>query len=110
MDQYPKDIEARVTFVPPEDGGRKGSIVIGFRPTFLYDGGAWDASIHYDGYEELPKGIPVLIYFAFTNPSAHINQLIPGKEFQLWDGRVIANGVVTRVIDLENSANGKRFE
>jgi hypothetical protein len=71
---------------------------------FFYDGNWWDASIHCEGLEDNPKGIPVNIYFAFLSPEYHVGHLFEGIEFQLWDGRVIANGVVIKVIDLEQSA------
>ncbi len=35
---YPPDIEAEITFVPTEQGGRKTPAFSGYRPQFYYDG------------------------------------------------------------------------
>jgi|ERR1700690_2866745 translation elongation factor EF-Tu-like GTPase len=105
MSNYPKDIEAEIIFVLPEDGGRKNPIMSGLRPQFHYDGRDWDGVMHFDTEEHMPKGIPIIMYFAFISPESHLGKLLPGKEFQLWDGpKVIGNGRILRLIDLEESA------
>jgi translation elongation factor EF-Tu-like GTPase len=106
MPNYSKDIEAEVVFILPEHGGRKNPIVSGLRPIFFYDGMAWDGVMHFDTEEQIPKGIPVTMYFAFTRPEYHFGKIFMGKEFQLLDGpQIIAKGRVLRLIDLEKSAN-----
>lgn len=105
MANYSKDVEAQVTFLIPEEGGRKCPIICGYRPTFIYDNNWWDAAIHFEGLDLLPKGKPVNVYFSFSSPQHHVGHLFPGKEFQLWDGRVIANGIILKIMDLEISAS-----
>jgi translation elongation factor EF-Tu-like GTPase len=101
---FVKDIEAEVTFLRPEDGGRKNSIFYGYRPTFVYDNQAWDAALWFDGSDFNAQGTPVKVYFEFSSPQNHVGKLIPGKVFELHDGRVIARGSVLQVIELEESA------
>jgi translation elongation factor EF-Tu-like GTPase len=105
MANYPKDIEAEIIFVLPEHGGRKNPVMSGLRPQFYYDGRDWDGVMHFDTEEHILKGIPINMYFAFISPQYHLGKLFPGKEFQLRDGvKVIGNGRVLRLIDLEESA------
>lgn len=98
---FPKNIEAKVVFLKPEEGGRKTPIFSGYRPTFLFEGNHWDAIIHFEGNEFIADGKSVNLYFSFVHPENHIGKLFPGKEFQLWDGRIIAKGVVTKFFNLE---------
>jgi hypothetical protein len=101
---FAKDIEAEVTFLLPKDGGRKGIIFSGFRPVFIYDNQGWDASLWFDGKEFTPRGIPVILFFDFASPEQHLGKLMTGKEFELWDGGLIAKGRVLKLLDLEKSA------
>ena len=97
-------IEAEVIFFPAESGGRKNVVFAGFRPTFIYDGHYWDAALWFDGSPFIPDGKSITCYFSFHSPDQHVGKLVSGKEFDLWDGRVIARGRVIRIIDLHKSA------
>ena len=101
---FAKDIEAEVTFISPENGGRKKQIFCGYRPTFIYDNHAWDASLWFDGDEFHAQGEPVKVFFEFASPASHIGKLVIGKTFELHDGRLIAIGRVSQIVDLEDSA------
>ena len=103
-EHFVKDIEAEVTFISPENGGRKKQIFYGYRPTFIYDNHAWDASLWFDGEDFYAQGVPVKVFFEFVSPDCHVGKLVTGKMFELHDGRVIARGHVLRVVDLEDSA------
>ncbi len=105
---FAKDIEAEVTFLLPEDGGRTKPIFYGYRPTFVYDGQMWDASLWFNGDDFNAQGIPVIVFFEFASPQYHVGKLIPGKIFELQDGRVIGRGRVLKVVDLEESARKAR--
>ena len=98
------DIEAEVIFLSPSEGGRKNSVFQGFRPTFFYDGNPWDADLYFEGADFLPDGKPRIVYFKFASPEKHVGQLLPGKHFELWDGRVIAEGKVLKILTRERSA------
>jgi len=44
-------------------------------------------------------------YLAFLSPDEHLGKIHPGMYFQVREGtRVIAEGTVTRLVDLESSA------
>lgn len=103
--RFSKHIEAEITFLLPEDGGRAGPVFSGFRPNFVYDDQHWIATLWSENQGLLPKGIPIKVFFEFIHPHAHLGKLFPGKGFELWDGRVIAKGRILQVFDLENDVN-----
>jgi translation elongation factor EF-Tu-like GTPase len=78
MQNFSKDIEAEVIFILPEEGGRKRPVFSGFRSQFYYDGGDWDASLHFEHEKTLPKGKPVRIFFSFARPQYHPGKIYPG--------------------------------
>jgi hypothetical protein len=105
MTGYPKDIEAEITFLRTEEGGRRGPAVAGYRPQFYYDGQDWVAVQHYGDVEAVLPGQTVLAYLAFLSPECHVGKLYPGKEFLIREGeRVVAQGHITRILDLNTSA------
>lgn len=112
MPTYAKDIEAEITFLRPEDGGRRLKAFSGYyRPQFFYDGHdhSWDAVFHCDGRPYVDPGETVVAYVGFLNPAHHLGKLYPGKRFVLREGqRIVAKGRVTQVIELEQSARQRR--
>ena len=100
---YPRDIEAKVTFLSSDLGGRKTPAMTGYRPQFSYDGFDWDGIQSYPDRECVYPGETVMAYIAFLNPEHHRGKLYPGKEFQVREGsRVVATGIVTRVLELDS--------
>ena len=85
-----KDIEAEVTFIHPKEGGRKNPIFSGYRPQFYYDDHDWDASLWFDGPSFPVDNNPVRVYFCFFSLESHIGKLIPGKEFELREGKKLS--------------------
>ena len=101
----PRDIEAEITFLPTREGGRSGPATSGYRPQFHYEGRDWDAVHEYPDKQWVGPGETTRAFLAFLSPSQHVGRLSPGTKFQLREGqRVIGVGVVTRVLDLEDSA------
>jgi translation elongation factor EF-Tu-like GTPase len=101
----PRDIEAEIRFFPTSDGGRTGPTSSGFRPQFHYDGHDWDAVHEYPDEAWVYPGETVRAFLAFLSPAEHVGRLRPGTKFELREGqRTIGEGVVTRVLDLEDSA------
>ena len=47
MSFYAPDIEAVITFLRTEDGGKTRPVYSGYRPQFYYDGEDWDAEHTY---------------------------------------------------------------
>lgn len=102
------DIEARVTFLPTEQGGRKTPARPGYRPQFFYDGHDWDATQDYGDVLEVFPGDTVTARLSFLSPQCHIGKIQPGMEFLLREGqRVVGRGTVTRILNL--AANAERM-
>jgi translation elongation factor EF-Tu-like GTPase len=106
---WPNDVEAEVTFLATEVGGRHGPAFSGYRPQFFYDGQDWDAIQFYPDVNQANPGDTVKVHFAFLSPEEHIGKLVPGKMFLIREGhRVVGYGTVTRILELEVSARKAR--
>ena len=102
MSTYRPDIEAQLTFLTTEQGGRKSAASSGYRPQFAYDGMDWDAVHTYPDNESVHPGQTVRVILSFLNPQEHVGKLWPGKIFQCREGqRVVAHGVVIRILELD---------
>jgi translation elongation factor EF-Tu-like GTPase len=96
------DIEAELTLLPTEHGGRKGPTFSGYRPQFYYLGDDWDAVHTYVGVAEVRPGDTVTVQLQFINPGAHVGRVFAGMPFLIREGqRVVGYGRVTRLLDLE---------
>jgi translation elongation factor EF-Tu-like GTPase len=103
--EYPPDIEVELTFLSPEEGGRESPAFSGYRPQFYCDGQNYDAAQYYIGTEKVLPGETTKAHLYFTYPEKQVGNLFPGKEFEVREGhRIIAKGVVTKILALENSA------
>ena len=99
------DIEATVTFLPTEHGGRQGYALSGYRPQFYYDGHDWDAAYHFADVERVEPGQTVRALLQFISPDAHVGKLKPGSAFLVREGqRIVGYGAVTKILSLEESA------
>src|SRR5580704_6579818 len=93
-------IEAEITFVGTEDGGRRSPAFSGYRGQFYYAGEDWDAVQTYPGVERVDPGDTVVAHVTFISPQYHRGRVHPGMAFEVREGRrVIGRGVVTRVYD-----------
>ena len=102
---YPPDIEAEITFVPTEQGGRSKPAFSGYRPQFYYDEHDWDADQEYPDVESVLPGQTVRALLRFASPDAHVGRVHPGMEFQVREGaRLVARGRVTKILHLDESA------
>jgi len=102
---YPPDIEAEITFVPTEQGGRKTPAFSGYRPQFYYDEQDFDADQEYPDVESVLPGQTVRALLRFLSPDAHVGRVHRGLEFQVRESaRVVAHGRVTKILHLEESA------
>jgi len=100
---YPRDIEAQITFLSSDQGGRKTPATTGYRPQFSYDGQDWDAIQTYPNRKWVYPGETVTAYIAFLSPEHHRGNLYPGREFQVREGsRIVATGIVTKVLELDS--------
>jgi translation elongation factor EF-Tu-like GTPase len=104
MKELPKDVEAQITFLPTNLGGRKGYCVSGYSPQFHYDGHDWVAIHTYPDVERVNPGDTVKAYLAFLRPDLLAGKLIEGSAFEIHEGnRVVAYGRVTRVLELQSA-------
>jgi translation elongation factor EF-Tu-like GTPase len=105
MRELPKDVEAEITLLPTEHGGRASAVRSNYRPQFYYDGHDWDAVHYYPDVAEVRPGGTARVYLAFLSPDEHLGRLHPGKVFLLREGnRVVGYGKITRLLDVEASA------
>ena len=108
MDQS-KDIEVEMTFLTPEEGGRRTPAFSGYRPQCYYDGIDCDAQHTYIGTEQVLPGQTVRAYLAFFAPHLHASRIHPGLEFLIREGsRTVARGRVLQILELEQSAERAR--
>ncbi|HST03284.1 MAG TPA: elongation factor Tu [Chloroflexia bacterium] len=100
-----QDIEVTLYYLTREEGGRKKPAFSGYRPQFHYSGRDWDAVHSYPDVEFVQPGQSARAYLSFLSPECHVGRLQPGTEFLVREGqRVVARGVVTRILNLEESA------
>ncbi len=103
--QIPKDIEAEIYYLTTEEGGRKRFVASGYRGQFYYDGNDWDAPQTFIDVEKVLPGETVKIYLGFLSPEEHFGKIYEGMPFEVREGaRTVAKGIVTKIIDLEQSA------
>ena len=108
MSTYRPDIEAQLTFLTTEQGGRKSAARSGYRPQFAYDGMDWDVVCTYPDDESANPGQTVRAILSFLKPQEHVGKLWPGKTFQCREGqRVVANGIVLRILELDKPIDQK---
>ena len=102
------DIEATITFLPTEHGGKKDSAHhYGYRPQFYYDGHDWDAQHNYPDVEVAMPGDTVRALLCFTMPEKHVGKLHVGKPFLIREGKhVVGYGTITAILDLGKSEAG----
>ena len=101
----PDDVEAMMSFLPTELGGKTLPARTGYRSQFRYAGENWDAIHRYPDVDEAKPGDTVRTLFAFVNPRAHVGKLHVGTPFVILEGaRVVAYGSITKLLQLEESA------
>ena len=101
----PPDIEAEITFVSYEAGGRNTLARTRYSPQFHYRGDDWAAVHEYPDVESAAPGDTVRTLLRFLYPEAHVEHIRVGTEFDIREGtRVVGHGRVTRVLHLPQSA------
>ena len=106
---FPPDIEAEITFVPTDQGGRSKPAFSGYRPQFYYDRHDWDADQEYPDVESVLPGQTARALLRFLSPEAHVGRVQLGMEFEVREGtRLVARGRVTKILHLDESAQRVR--
>ena len=105
------DIEAEITFLPTQAGGRQGYVGTGYRGQFYYDGNDWDAEQTFVGCDRVDPGGTVTATLVFTRPEQHYGKLNVGKVFLVREGlKTVGYGKVTRILNLSKHAAETRAQ
>jgi len=101
----PKDIEAKIYYLTPQEGGRTTPVFSGYRGQFYYNGLDCDAPQEFPDVEEVKPGETVKAYLAFLSPQLHAKNIYEGMGFLVREGaRTVGKGKVTKILELEASA------
>lgn len=98
----PPDIEAEISFLPTEQGGRESPATSGYRPThdFGLRGMLNDAAHEYIGPESVAPGEAAVARMWFLAPEYQARRLYRGLKFTVQEGsRVVGHGVVREVLN-----------
>ena len=99
--EYLPDIEAEITYLPTQAGGRRNYIGTGYRGQFYYDGTDWDAQQTFIGCERVEPGSNVKATLCFASPQAHDEKLAVGTVFLIREGsKTVGYGKVTSILNL----------
>jgi elongation factor Tu len=105
----PKDIEAYITFLPTEDGGRASPMYSEYRPQFYYAGRDWDAVQTYPEVDMVHPGETVRAFLSFMSPQEHLGKVYTGMPFLIREGsRIVGYGSIIHILELEASAKRVR--
>ena len=100
------DVEAIVTYLPTEHGGKSKPVTSGYRPQFYYAGQDYDALHTYPDVSSVAPGESARVFLTFLHPELHVGKVCPGTPFLIREGqKVCGYGTVTRVVDLQVSAD-----
>lgn len=95
-------IEAEITFLPTESGGRQKPVRSGYRPNhdFGIPGMLNDAQHEYTDKESVSPGETVTARLQLHRPDLQRGRLFVGMRFTVQEGnRIVGNGKILRVCD-----------
>jgi translation elongation factor EF-Tu-like GTPase len=99
------DVEAELTFLTTEEGGRQSFVLSGYRPQFFYGGEDHVAIQEFLGKERVYPGESVTIHVHLLHPELLYRRMRLGDSFTLREGlRVVAKGRITRILNLVENA------
>ena len=99
------DVEAEITFLRTEEGGRQGYVSTGYRPQFYYEGEDHVAVQEFTDKEKVYPGDTVTAHLHFLHPELLFNRVRVGDSFKILEGkRVVAHGKITRILNLMENA------
>jgi translation elongation factor EF-Tu-like GTPase len=98
------DLEANITYIPTEHGGKKLSVRSGYRPQFYYNGCDFAAHHEYPDVEAVSPGDTARVFLTLLNPELHAGQIFAGMPFLIREGqRIVGYGSVSRVLTTDMS-------
>jgi translation elongation factor EF-Tu-like GTPase len=99
---HPPDIEADISFISTDAGGKTHAVRSGYRPhhDFGLEGMFNDAHHEYIGVESVAPGTTARTQLWLLAPELQARRLFPGFKFSVHEGaRVVAHGIVVNVIN-----------
>ena len=103
---YTPDIEAQVTFLATEDGGRIGPVSTGYRGDFYVRGNNYVAVHEYPDVESVNPGQTARVVLRVLRPHLVAPVLVVNEEFEIREAtRTVARGRVTKLVDLAKHAD-----
>ena len=99
---HPPDIEADISFLSTEAGGKSNSVRSGYRPNhdFGLNGMLNDAHHEYIGVESVAPGTTARAQLWLLAPEYQVGRLYPGFKFTVQEGpHVVAHGVIVNVVN-----------
>jgi translation elongation factor EF-Tu-like GTPase len=104
LHERPPDVEAEISFVSTEQGGRQTPFSSGYRPQFHYGEEIWDAEHEYPDDDRVFPGETVRVLLRFARPEAHVHQIHKDMEFLIQEGaRVVGRGRITKLLHIEET-------
>jgi elongation factor Tu len=98
----PPDIEADISFLATEAGGKSKSVRSGYRPNHDFGLGGMlnDAHHEYIGVESVSPGTTVRAQLWLVAPGYQAKRFFPGFKFTVQEGpRIVAHGVIVNVLN-----------
>lgn len=105
-EQLPADVEAIITILGTEHGGRRTAVHSGYRGQFFYNSHDFDAIQLYPDTDKVELGNTARALLWFASPREHWGKLYVGMPFLIREGsQIVGYGAISRIIDLERSAS-----
>jgi translation elongation factor EF-Tu-like GTPase len=110
MYSHDPDVEAEITFLRTDEGGRKGYVLTGYRPQFFYKGEDHVAVQEFVDKERVYPGETVRVRLYLLHPELLCDTLRVDDCFEIREGlRTVARGKITTILKLmENGAKPNR--
>ena len=104
MSSHPPDLEAEISFLPTEQGGRSAPAPSGYRAAHDFGVGGMlnDAMHEYVGCQSIAPGSSAKANLWFLAPEYQSRRLHPSFRFPVQEGsRIVGHGVILSVINPE---------
>jgi len=99
MRGHDPDIEAEISFLKTDEGGRKGYVVSGYRPQFFYHGEDHDAIQEFVDKERVYPGETVKVRLSLLHPELLCNHIRVDDLFEIREGlKTVGLGKITRIL------------
>jgi translation elongation factor EF-Tu-like GTPase len=106
---FDPDIEAEITFLRSDEGGRTGPAYAGYRPPIYFDDTmGWSAQYDWRPHPPIQPGDTVTALISFLSPEECRGRPFPGQEFEIREGsHLVARGRVTRLLGAAVAQKGR---